>query len=252
VANGQVSWFETTVQGPGTLAFQWMIRGATNFSGITDRFVFSVDQADMHRLPGSNGVFTTVSAALPEGPHTLRWSYLATAGAATPRAAWLDQVRFTPAPRPPTITTQPASLIVNPGASASFTVAATGAPLSLQWRRDGTDLPGASTPTLALVSVTHADAGDYSVIAQNASGSVTSQVARLTVRTALNQPMPLPGGAFGFLLTASPGTVVVETSGNLTDWRPVLTNTSPLARTIAISNAPNAAPHQFYRTRQFP
>lgn len=83
---------------------------------------------------------------------------------------------------PPTITAQPQDLTVTAGATAAFTVAASGTPTpSYQWRRQDTNLPGATLPTLTLTNVQLADAGDYSVLVSNTAGSVTSQVARLAV-----------------------------------------------------------------------
>ncbi|MCX6929071.1 MAG: immunoglobulin domain-containing protein, partial [Verrucomicrobia bacterium] len=74
----------------------------------------------------------------------------------------------------PTITTQPVSQTVNTGVNVTFTVVATGtAPLSYQWRLNGTNLPGATSATLTLNSVTAANAGSYSVRVRNSAGSVT-------------------------------------------------------------------------------
>lgn len=97
----------------------------------------------------------------------------------------------------PTIVQQPLSRIAYPGDTELFRVDAIGAPpLSYQWRANGTNLldggqvSGASTPTLLLTGVQTNDAADYSVVVSNASGSVTSAVARLTfwppLATALN------------------------------------------------------------------
>jgi alpha-tubulin suppressor-like RCC1 family protein len=89
-------------------------------------------------------------------------------------------VNATPAPTAPAITTQPTGLVVIPGTTATFAVAATGTgPLSFQWRRNGTDLPGATTPVLTLANVSGADAGNYSVVVSNSAGSATSADAPL-------------------------------------------------------------------------
>ena len=82
----------------------------------------------------------------------------------------------------PTMTTQPSGLTVNGGENATFTVAAAGAPpLSYQWQKDGTNLAGATTATLNLTNAQAADAGSYTVIVSNDSGSVTSLPATLSV-----------------------------------------------------------------------
>ncbi len=82
----------------------------------------------------------------------------------------------------PAILTQPQSQTVNVGASVTFSVTASGTtPLLYQWRKDGTDIPGATSAALTLNNVQTVDAGDYTVVVSNSTGSVTSAPARLTV-----------------------------------------------------------------------
>jgi len=110
----------------------------------------------------------------------------------------------------PTITTHPVSLSVNVGQPASFTVVAGGtAPLSYQWKKNGTDIPGASTATFYVNSVQMSDAGSYLVVVSNSMGSVTSSVATLTVNvppTITTQPASVTvnqGQAASFSVVAS-------------------------------------------------
>jgi uncharacterized repeat protein (TIGR02543 family) len=89
----------------------------------------------------------------------------------------------------PTITTQPASQTVTQGSSVSFSVAASGtAPLSYQWRYQSGNLTGQTGSTLTLGSVTTNHGGNYDVMVANASGSVTSSVATLTVTVPVIAP----------------------------------------------------------------
>ena len=87
----------------------------------------------------------------------------------------------------PAITSQPASRTNNAGTTATFTVAATGAGLGYQWMKgaatlsDGGNVSGATTATLTLTSVSVTDPAGYSVVITNASGTVVSAVATLTV-----------------------------------------------------------------------
>lgn len=82
----------------------------------------------------------------------------------------------------PSITVQPVSQTVLAGSTVSFTSEAVGSlPLSWLWQYNGTAIPAATGPTLALPSVTTNQAGSYSVVITNPVGSVTSQVAVLTV-----------------------------------------------------------------------
>ncbi len=80
----------------------------------------------------------------------------------------------------PVIVEQPANQTSLLGAGASFTVEAYGWPaLRYQWRQDGIDLPGTTGNSLALGTLTLAQAGAYCVVVSNVAGVVTSAVARL-------------------------------------------------------------------------
>jgi hypothetical protein len=85
-------------------------------------------------------------------------------------------------PDPPSIAAPPSSATENQGAGATFGVTAAGtAPFSYQWRKNGTDLVGATEETLTFDNVQPADEGSYSVVVSNAFGVVTSDAATLTV-----------------------------------------------------------------------
>jgi hypothetical protein len=82
----------------------------------------------------------------------------------------------------PVITTQPLSQTNYAGTPVSLTCAAAGdPPLNYQWRKNGSNLAGATSPTLTLANVQPGDAGPYSAIAYNLAGSATSAVAQLVV-----------------------------------------------------------------------
>lgn len=80
------------------------------------------------------------------------------------------------------ITSQPANATVNPGANVTFTVTASGslAP-TFQWLLQDIPIPGATSASLTLTNVQPADAGSYSVRAQNNNGSDRSNPALLLV-----------------------------------------------------------------------
>ena len=88
----------------------------------------------------------------------------------------------TPTATPPSITSQPQSVTVAATYDASFSVTASGTPpFAYQWRKDGTNVSGATDATLMLTSVSASAGGIYSVVVSNAAGSVTSSNAVLTV-----------------------------------------------------------------------
>jgi autotransporter-associated beta strand protein/YVTN family beta-propeller protein len=82
----------------------------------------------------------------------------------------------------PVITSQPLSTTLASGGTVSFSVVATGpGPLTYQWRFNGTNLPGATSSTLFLPSVTMANQGVYTVLVMNGAGAAVSSGAVLTV-----------------------------------------------------------------------
>ena len=72
-------------------------------------------------------------------------------------------------------------------------------PFSLQWRKDGQEIPGATGATLTLSSVTYADAGFYTVEARNGAGIWGATPATVKVYCPLQIPtivaadQPCPG-----------------------------------------------------------
>jgi hypothetical protein len=103
-----------------------------------------------------------------------------------------------PPPEPPFITQQPQSITTNANANVRFSVSVTGYPVpNYQWFFNHAPLGGQVHAALVLNNVTPSQAGDYFVIANNASGSVTSSVATLTVLAyppvITNQPKSIAG-----------------------------------------------------------
>lgn len=112
--------------------------------------------------------------------------------------------------QPLMIVRQPLSRTNNAGTVATFWADAGGtAPFSFQWRRSETNLvnsanvSGATTSLLTLTNVLRGDAGEYSVVVTNMSGSLTSAVATLTVVDPWVSSHPQPDNA-----TWTPGQTV--------------------------------------------
>ena len=111
---------------------------------------------------------------------------------------------------PPTITRQPQGQSVLAGATVNLgvTVSAT-PPLIYQWQFNGGDISDATRSSLALNNVTSESAGEYTVVASNTAGSVTSQAAVVEVTqpvTITVQPQAqtvVEGASTSFSVTAT-------------------------------------------------
>jgi hypothetical protein len=102
----------------------------------------------------------------------------------------------TPAAQAAAIVTQPAPQTVASGAAATFTVGASGASLTYQWRRDGKDIAGATAASYTLNGVQPEDDGAvFTVEVKNGAGSVVSAGAAL--RIAVPQGLSLLAGRLG-------------------------------------------------------
>ncbi|MFM8418502.1 MAG: immunoglobulin domain-containing protein, partial [Verrucomicrobiota bacterium] len=93
---------------------------------------------------------------------------------------------------PPSITSLTPGASLTPGQPLQLTVVAVGTePMSYQWRRNGSDIPGATAATYAAASVGAGDTGTYTVRVSNVAGTATSsgvEVVVLSPPTITRQP----------------------------------------------------------------
>ncbi|MGZ7074207.1 MAG: immunoglobulin domain-containing protein, partial [Candidatus Angelobacter sp.] len=120
----------------------------------------------------------------------------------------------------PSITTQPVDKTVTSGQTASFTVTATGtAPLSYQWKKNGTAIAGATSSSYTTPPTTSSDSSaQFTVVVSNTAGSVTSNAATLTVNPAAVAPS----------ITTQPVDKTV-TTGQTASFTVTATGTAPLS-----------------------
>jgi hypothetical protein len=126
-------------------------------------------------------------------------------------SAWVDPGGSS-GPVAPSITQHPADVTVSVGQSASFSVSASGTgPLSYQWRRNGSNISGATSATYTISSVTAGDDGArFRCVVTNSAGSATSNEATLSVSVPVltsididpSSASVLPGGSVGLSATA--------------------------------------------------
>lgn len=107
------------------------------------------------------------------------------------------------APAGPAITAQPADQAVVAGQPATFSVTATGAsPLSYQWKKNGMNVAGATSDSLAIPAALTADSGaSFSVTITSPDGTVTSNRVILTAIRAGGAPVILKNPARSRVLT---------------------------------------------------
>ena len=107
------------------------------------------------------------------------------------------------------VATAPVSLTNCPGTSASFSVNATGTGLSYQWYKGGNPLPGQTSSSLVLTSVSATDAATYSVVVSGVCGNAVTNSASLTVNQTVvvaTAPVSLtncPGTSASFSVNAT-------------------------------------------------
>jgi pectate lyase len=82
---------------------------------------------------------------------------------------------------PPAVGTPPASQIVSPGNTATFSVTATGPQLQYLWYFNGVPIPEATGSSLVIPNAQAGNIGSYHVVVANPAGSVTSAPATLGV-----------------------------------------------------------------------
>ena len=94
-----------------------------------------------------------------------------------------------PPPTPPAITQNPTDVVATALSPVEFTAAAYSFyPFTYQWQLNGTNLLYATNSTLSILSARQSNVGQYTLIASNAYGSVTSSAATLFLYPYLNAP----------------------------------------------------------------
>jgi len=86
------------------------------------------------------------------------------------------------APAGPVLSSQPASVVTLPGLGTTFSAQASGSePLTYQWLRNGTAVPGATGPAYTLTPTASDSGAQFQVQVGNGAGQVASSLATLTL-----------------------------------------------------------------------
>ncbi|MBU1425357.1 MAG: immunoglobulin domain-containing protein, partial [Gammaproteobacteria bacterium] len=194
VTAGQAATFNVAVSGTMPITYQWR-RNGTNV--------------------GTNSAsYTTPATVLTDSGASYSVVVSNSAGDVTSNNATLTVTAV------PAITTQPANVSIMEGQAATFNVIATGsAPLSYQWRKNGTNIVGANSASYTTPATLLTDSGaSYSVVVSNSAGDVTSNNATLTVTATPVAPA----------ITTQPANKSV-TVGQTATFNVIATGTAPLS-----------------------
>ena len=195
-------------------------------------------------LVGPNWQVEVLSPAMTQitnasGPQNLDLSFTATTAdfhtirvrnsdAANPsQKVWVKATYSAPRSRltsPPTIVRQLTNIFTVASNDVRFEIQATGNP-SYQWLRNGTNIPGATAPFLALQNVSVSDEGNFAVRVSNEARLIESATATLTVyRDAAPEIMNVRASptTFSFEVQGRRGlTYQIEKSIDLQNWIPL-------------------------------
>jgi hypothetical protein len=198
VTSGQTATFTVAATGTAPLSYQWKKNGAA-IAGAT------------------SSSYTTPATSSGDNGSTFQVIVSNTAGSAPSATVTLTVNAAVVAP---TITAQPVNQTVIAGQTATFTVAAIGtAPLAYQWKKNGTNISGATASSYTTPATTSTDNGStFQVVVSNTAGSTPSTTVTLTVNAAAVTPT----------ITTQPTNQTV-TAGQTATFSVVATGTAPLS-----------------------
>ena len=158
---GAAASFSVVASGSTPLTYQW--RKSTDGTTYID-------------ISGAtSATYSIASAALTDTGY-YRAVVTNSAGSATSNAAILTVNQA------PSISAQPVGATLNVGAVLTLSVTATGTPApTFQWKKNGANIPGATSSTYSIASVTGGDTANYAVVVTNSAGTVTSAIAAVAV-----------------------------------------------------------------------
>jgi pectate lyase/pectin methylesterase-like acyl-CoA thioesterase len=143
---------------------------------------------------------------------------------------------------PPVITMQPESQTILVGGPVEFMVAAAGsAPFSYRWLKNGSEIAGATEPSVRIPSVQLGDAGTYTAVVSNGAGSAVSDPATLVVTTSPVLPAITMQPVSTTVVAGSPAQFTVRAAGTPPlsyQWRK---NEVPIANATGTSYAITSA-----------
>jgi len=193
VAVGETAMFSATIDGTQPMVYAWL-RNGVEIAGADGPYLWLpevtlADNGAVYSLRGTNaaGSVTTLTAKLT----------------------------VSATPLPPTLVFGPQPFTVASGETAVFSVAVDGsAPFSYQWKRNGQPIAGATAAVYTFATVDADDGALFSVSVANASGSLQTDAAKLTVVPAQSAPV-ITTQPHGIVVNVgSPASFAVEAKGS--------------------------------------
>ncbi|MBI5766346.1 MAG: choice-of-anchor C family protein [Verrucomicrobia bacterium] len=183
VAVGGRLSLSVTVGGVGPFTYAWFLNGTQIAGAVSASYTIA-------SVSAAHAGTYTVRASNSAGTTTVNAGIVTVASAGSP-----------------SVTLQPLSKTVAPGARFSLLVSASGSGnLAYQWRKDNVALPGATQNVFEIQGATAVHSGNYTCTITNAAGTVTTAPATIAVTTTASRPANIscrtklaPGG------TVTPG-----------------------------------------------
>ncbi len=180
---GTIATFSVTVAGSSPFSYRWR-KDAVNL-------------ADGGRFAGTTAASVSLSAVLGSDVGGYDVVVSNSYGSVTSAVANLTVVD-------PVINVHPISQIGQLGSNITFAISAVGVGLNYQWRKNGSALAGALSPSLTLTNLQAADAGNYDALVCSAYGCVGSSIAELSVNLALPEQGFNPSAGHVYSLAMQP------------------------------------------------
>ena len=197
---------------------QATLSGSVNAKGISSTITFDYGTtatygSSINATPNllSTSTDTAITANLTGLLEGTTYHFRIKAVSANGTVEGVDRTFTTTSAPPPTITLHPRSVTAELGASFSISALGSGSGLSYQWQLNDIDVPGATSPTLAIPSFSSADSGVYTCNIRNSSGiTATTDPAVVNLVTSLSNAFELSNAKWQ---TSDPAQWTVVTAG---------------------------------------
>jgi hypothetical protein len=213
-------------------AWQTAVSGEANGKNVQPNFTSATDlHLNVASNPGLDNSGTPLASVTTDIDGTTRSTTTPDMGA--------DEFTSTATCTNPVITTQPAAQTLCSGGNINRSVTATGTGLTYQWRRNGTNITGATSATYTKAGAVAGDAGNYDVVVSSGTCTTNSNAVAVTVNAA-TAISTQPTSRSACYTTSTTFTVAATGTGLTYQWRKngvnVTTGTGGTTASYTLSN----------------